>query len=154
MRKKSPSLSKVMEIILIMTLVGADALMILAPFLTKTLFYIYLQEHNVPYLDVLYYGFLYLMAVLGIAIVWELLRLMKTISNENPFIESNVKGFIRICYYAFGIGLANAPLFIATTEFIFCLLMVLPPVAGLCCRVIAELFRKAIDYKRENDLTI
>jgi len=93
-------------------------------------------------------------ALLDLFILWELASIMKTINNKNPFVEKNIRSFrnISLCCIGtsilFGVKLFFYPT-VLTIAFTYVLL-----IAGLSALVFSQLFKKAVEYKNENDLTI
>lgn len=97
--------------------------------------------------------FLMTVGTLGLFIIFELIVMLRTISRD-PFIKENVRYLNRIGAVAFII----AALFflkcllyvtILTLGFGICLV-----VCGLFAFTLAHLFKNAVAYKEENDLTI
>ena len=84
----------------------------------------------------------------------ELRRIFKTLEDMNPFIESNVKslnrmGFLMVAVFAMfiiKIALLNT-IMTMICAFAFIIL-------AIFCFVLADVFRQAVIYKQENDLTI
>jgi hypothetical protein len=84
----------------------------------------------------------------------ELRRIFKTLEDMNPFIEANVKslnrmGFLMVVVFAMfivKIALLNT-IMTMISAFAFIIL-------AIFCFVLADVFRQAVIYKQENDLTI
>lgn len=92
--------------------------------------------------------------ILSLAIVFELIKVFKTVLRDDCFIKENVVSLNRMCWYSFGIAVMMLLrcLFYVTIgslamAFVFF-------IAGLFSKVLAQVFDKAITYKLENDLTI
>lgn len=94
--------------------------------------------------------------VCGVGALWilaELILVMKTLKHD-PFVVRNAKAFSRMAIAAE----ALAVLFGVKTAFFFtpmtlacCIVLLL---CGLFAAVLSGVFRRAIEYKQENDLTI
>lgn len=92
--------------------------------------------------------------IFGIIIVGQLRKMMKTVLEDNCFVWSNVKSLesMSVC------SLAIVVLFIIKTCFLptpatFIIVLVFF-IASLFSVVLSCVFRQAINYKEENDLTI
>ena len=98
-------------------------------------------------------AFLTAMGLIALWILGELVAVLRTV-EEDPFIMKNARAFFRMGFAAEAAALA----FIAKcfTAFTFmtavCGLVML--LAGLFALVLAQVFRRAVEYKQENDLTI
>lgn len=87
-------------------------------------------------------------------ILWQLIGLLKTIDRHDPFIEANVRGLRRIAYCAWVIAaLFAVMMFFRATILTFAIAYIFL-LAGFCFIVLAGLFRRAVKFKTENDLTI
>lgn len=92
--------------------------------------------------------------VCGLMIVWQLRKMMKTVIDQNCFIDENVKS----------LKMMGAASFVITALFLLKLLFLITAatfviiitffIAGLFSNVLACVFREAIRYKEENELTI
>lgn len=101
----------------------------------------------------LFYGFLLLAGLLALWVLFELLLVVQTVAKD-PFVERNVKAFLRMGVAAEAAGvlfLAKCFVFFTPMTAVSALVMVL---SGLFALVLAEVFGKAVAYKRENELTI
>lgn len=92
--------------------------------------------------------------ILSLAIVFELIKMFKTVLREECFVKENVTSLNRMCWYSFGIAVMMlvrcgfyATVGALSMAFVFM-------IAGLFSKVLAQVFDRAIDYKLENDLTI
>jgi len=97
--------------------------------------------------------FVYAAGAIAVWILVELILVLRTLSRD-PFIERNCRAFFRMGIVALTAGL----LFIASTLVAFTFATVICAIVMLLCGmfalVLAEVFKKAIEYKHENDLTI
>lgn len=92
--------------------------------------------------------------ICGMNIIYELRKMMRTVLAQNCFVGSNVKSLKKMSALSVGI----AVLFILKCVFIptpatFIIVLVFFVAALFSC-VLSCVFREAIDYKEENDLTI
>jgi hypothetical protein len=101
----------------------------------------------------LFYGFLVMAGLLALWVLFELLLVMRTVTDD-PFVERNVGAFLRMGIAAEAAGalfLAKCFVFFTPMTAICGIVMLL---SGLFALVLAGVFRKAVAYKRENELTI
>lgn len=93
-------------------------------------------------------------SLFGVMILEQLRKVMKTVMNENCFVWENVKSLERMAVYSSVISV----LFLGKVFFIPSpatgVIIIVFFVAGLFSQVLAFVFRDAINYKEENDLTI
>ncbi len=97
--------------------------------------------------------FLTVAAAFALWILFELLLVMRTVFSD-PFVERNVRAFVRMGIAAEVAGAMFAVRCIAyfTPMTAVCAIVML--LAGLFALVLAGVFRRAVAFKRENDLTI
>ena len=92
--------------------------------------------------------------ITSLYILWEIRRIFKTIVNTNPFTIENVSVLRRIALASFVIAVT----YIAKCIFWFTLataiIIIIFAIAGLFCLVLADVFKQAVLYKEENDLTV
>ena len=106
--------------------------------------------------DHFWYAVISIMAVgvFTLLILFELRKMMKTVIEDNCFVEANVKSLYHMGTYAFVItGIKTLRCFVYFTP----AAMVIAGVflfAGLFSKVLARVFDRAVTYKQENDLTI
>ena len=97
--------------------------------------------------------FLMMAAVLGLWVIWELIRMMRSVSSD-PFIAKNVTSLRRIGALAMAIALL---FFLKCLYYVTFLTMVcgfLFVICGLFAFTLCSLFKRAVAFKEENDLTI
>lgn len=87
-------------------------------------------------------------------ILWLLIGLLKTVNNRDPFVRSNVRGLNHIAISSFAISALctalacfRATVLTFSTAYIFL-------IAGFCGVVLSGLFKRAVAYKTEIDLTV
>lgn len=90
----------------------------------------------------------------ALAILYELRKMMKTVIEEDCFVQQNVKSLDRMGGFAFAIVIIKAVrsiyIFTATGVVVAGVFFF----AGLFSKVLARVFDQAVKYKQENDLTI
>lgn len=92
--------------------------------------------------------------VFSCLIIFELKKMIKTIENEDCFVMENVYSLKRMGIFAYVIALAcTTRMFLYWTPGAFALVIVFV-LAGLLSYVLAGVFKKAVEYKLENDMTI
>ncbi len=98
-------------------------------------------------------AFLTAAAALALWVLFELLLVMRTVPRD-PFVERNVRAFVRMGAAAEAAGAMFAVRCAAyfTPMTAACAIVML--LAGLFALVLAGVFRRAVAYKQENDLTI
>jgi len=97
--------------------------------------------------------FLMLVGVLGLFIIFELIIMLRTMTRD-PFVRRNVKSLNIIGVTAFITAIlffAKCFLYVTFLTLIFGICLV---ILGLFAFTLANLFKKAVEYKEENDLTI
>ena len=146
--------AKILRIILYVGFAAGSVMTATMPFMIKTYMKILYDAYE------LYEGylifitvFLMIVGVLGLFIVFELIIMLRTITT-NPFVKRNVKSLNIIGITAF----VTAILFFVKC-FLYITIMTL--IGGVCLVILglfaftlADLFKKAVRYKEENDLTI
>lgn len=98
-------------------------------------------------------AFLTAMGAMALWILGELIGVLRSVDTD-PFEERNVRAFFRMGMAAelAGVAFFIKCLFLFTFMTAVCgLVMIL---SGLFALVLAQVFRRAVAYKRENDLTI
>ncbi|MBO4913129.1 MAG: DUF2975 domain-containing protein, partial [Butyrivibrio sp.] len=90
----------------------------------------------------------------ALLILYELRKMMKTVTDDDCFVDANVKSLYRMGTYAF---------IITAIKLLRCFVYFTPGAviiagvflfAGLFSKVLARVFDRAVRYKQENDLTI
>ncbi len=149
---KLESLSKVLKICLQITfIVGLFVTAFLGVILKR--YFGWYFWHNERY----YWACLILLTPCGLCslnILWQLAGLLKTIHQKNPFVLKNVKYLSRIAISSFVISVMFFVLvFVQATMLTFAIGYIFL-IAGFLFIVLSGLFKKAVEYKNENDLTI
>lgn len=97
---------------------------------------------------------LYVSGIPAIILVYQFIKLFKSLKEDNPFIQNNVKALTiaSICSLIIAIEYIVG-MFIILSVFAIIITGVFA-IAWLGLYILSELLKKAIDYKEENDLTI
>ena len=92
--------------------------------------------------------------ILGVTIIYELRRMMKTVMEEECFVTANVTNLRHMARLSFGITILwIIKLFFNPTPAALVIIIVFF-IAALFSQVLACVFNQAIAYKEENDFTI
>ncbi len=104
-----------------------------------------------------YWGCIILISISGLCavyIIFQLIKIMDTISNKNPFIKKNVDCLKKIAFTSFIISLCFAILMILRASIFTFAISYTFFIAGLSFLVFSGIIDKGITYKDENDLTV
>lgn len=92
--------------------------------------------------------------ILGILIIGQLRKMMRTVLGESCFVYENVRSLNRMAMFSFGISIMFLiKLFVLPTMATVVIILVFF-IAALFSEVLAQVFERAVKYKEENDLTI
>jgi len=92
--------------------------------------------------------------IFGLLIVDQLRKMMRTVVNQNCFVEENVRSLEVMGCFSFFIAIVFIlKLLFLPTPATF-IIIVTFFIAGLFSEVLSCVFREAVRYKEENDLTI
>lgn len=97
---------------------------------------------------------LYVSGIPALIIVYEFIKMFGTLKRDNPFVMENVKclEIVSKCSLIISITYTIGMFFIVSVFEIIAIAIFI--IAWLGTYVLAELLRKAVEYKEENDLTI
>lgn len=140
--------------LMIFLIIADVAVMVALPFILETLmgwFYEPIVTQN--YLA-FYYALLYTCGVLVVLILNDLRHLLSLTIREQPFVRETEKRLLRMGIEGFAIGLFLTTKIFVQNSFMTMTSAVVFIIAGLFCFVLSDLFKRAVDYKEENDLTI
>lgn len=98
--------------------------------------------------------FLYFTGVFCLWIVFEMNKIFKTLNRKNPFMMDNVVSFKKMSIGAFVISAAYIVKIIFYNSFFTVVITMIFILAGLFLVILAEVFKQAVEFKEENDLTI
>ena len=97
---------------------------------------------------------LYISGIVSLFIIYKFIVMFKTLKLNNPFVKENVTNLKHISYSCLIIAIIYfIAIFIFRTVFTSIIFMIFT-VAFLGTYILAELFKQAVTYKEENDLTI
>jgi hypothetical protein len=99
-------------------------------------------------------GFLYYTGILCLWIVFEMNKIFKTLNRKNPFMMDNVISLRKMSLAAFLITAAYIIKIIFYNSFLTIIITMIFIIAGLFLIILAEVFKQAVEFKEENDLTI
>ena len=92
--------------------------------------------------------------ICALYILWQLKRFFKTLIGGNPFVLENVSCLRKMSVSCFII----ACVFLLRAVYYFtleiCVIIIIFVVAGLICLTLKDVFKQAIAFKEENDLTV
>ena len=104
--------------------------------------------------ELIYTIVLFVSGVLAVYLLYNIKRMYKTLFSGNPFVDENVKAFRRIAVT----GCLISAVYLVKCFFSFTLssltIAIIFMVACLFSLTLKDLFKQAINYKAENDLTI
>jgi hypothetical protein len=116
------------------------------------------------YLDRLYYPaqrsyyfllfFLYFTGAFCLWIIYEMIKIFKTLNRKNPFMMDNVISLQKTAFSSFIIAAAYIVKIIFYNSFLTMVITMIFVIAGLFLTILSEVFKQAVEYKEENDLTI
>lgn len=95
--------------------------------------------------------------VLGVSacvLLRELRRIFKTVLNENCFVQENVVSLNKMGNWSFFIALMSVVRSIVYMTIAMLVVILVFIIAGLFSKVLSSVFREAVQYKEENDLTV
>ena len=110
-----------------------------------------------PRLNNMWYFTMALLMVTGAVGVYILITLRcmyKTLLSGNPFVESNVKAFFRMAVSCAVIAVCYIVKCFVVFSFGTAIVAIVFVIASLFCTTLGDLFRKAVEYKQENDWTV
>ncbi|AOT69390.1 DUF2975 domain-containing protein [Geosporobacter ferrireducens] len=105
----------------------------------------------------MYYFLLGLLAITGIlalGIVREIRRIFNTLNGKDPFIIENVKSLKHMGIFSFAIAFCYGTKIFFLNSFFTIIILMIFVIAGFFSIILAEVFRKAVEVKVENDYTI
>lgn len=109
----------------------------------------YFRE-NIPQLSVIFI----VSGLFAVLIIRELRKMFRSVLANDCFIYENVRSLNKMSIYSFIIAMITCcRLFLYITPAVVIVILVFV-IAGLLCKVLSQVFDKAVTYKLENDLTI
>ena len=147
MNRTSRRLALATIVVICIGIAGMAAIFVAIPWLARVLRFVFPQY--VPTLIFMYIG-----ALLALWLLAEFLLIMRTVQRGQPFVLRNVRSLLHIAICC-GICAADMLFMVFVTPSV-----TLGICAGilafgmLCAIVLAHVFRQAVLFKEENDLTI
>lgn len=145
-------LTGIVKRMLDLVLIGGAGIILSLPVSLKWYFNTIYRINNESYGFLM--GFLYVTGVLCLVIVYEMRKIFKTINKRDPFIAENVRSLKRMAVASFAIAICYIVKIFLFNSFLTIIIAMIFTIAGLFTIILAELFRQAVQYKEENDLTI
>lgn len=145
-------LSGTVKIFLDMVFIGGILILISLPVTLKWYFYILANSSNENFYFLL--AFLYVTGLFCLTIVYELRKIFKSLNRMNPFMMDNVKSLKNMAIAAFAIAVAYIVKVIFFNTILTMIVTMIFIIAGLFSLILSEVFKQAVIYKEENDLTI
>lgn len=114
-------------------------------------------EYYLPEMEVKYWPMLFTClsaGICGIVIVYQLRKIMKTVTNKDCFVDNNIRSLKmmgKVSFIISAIFTIKLSFMITPATFIIILTFF---IAGLFSHVLSCVFQEAVRYKKENDLTI
>lgn len=153
-------LSGCVKILLDLAFFGGLLIYITLPFCLKDYLNLISLDRNKSYYssgNENYYFLLVLLYITGffcLVLVFEMIKIFKTINNRNPFQMNNSRSLRKISACSFAIAAAYIVKIFIYNSFLTIIIAMVFILAGLFTIILAELFKQAVIYKEENDLTI
>lgn len=145
-------LSGYVNILLHLVFAGGLGIMLTLPFLLDWYFgRLYFPAQRSFYFLLF---FLYFTGAFCLWIVFEMIRIFKTLNRKNPFMMDNVTSLRRMAFAAFVIAAAYLLKIILFNSFLTMIITMIFIIAGLFLVILSEVFKQAVEFKEENDLTI
>ena len=145
------SISNYIRICLQLVFIGGTLILITLPFLLNY----YLQLFNLPtdiYPPTL--TLLYVSGIPALIIIYQFIKLFESVKDANPFVTKNSNYLKTSSFCSLIIAIEYfISIFIFKSVFTIIIMMIFI-IAWIGLYILSELFKQAINYKEENDLTI
>lgn len=145
------SISNYIKICLQLVFIGGTLILITFPFLLNY----YLQLFNLPtdiYPPTL--TLLYVSGIPALIIIYQFIKLFESLKDANPFVTNNSNYLKTSSFCSLIIAIEYfISIFIFKSVFTIIIMMIFI-IAWIGLYILSELFKQAINYKEENDLTI
>lgn len=92
--------------------------------------------------------------IAAVYILYEFKRMFKTLVGGNPFVAANVKSLKRMAVSCLIITAVYIIKCFTMFTFATVIIAIVFGIGTLFCLVLKDLFRQAVEYKEENDLTV
>ena len=140
--------------LMIFLMIANVAVMASLPFILETWMGWFYEPAIAQNFLTFYYALLYTCGILTLLILNNLHRLLDMTIRAQPFVRETEKRLYRMGIEGFLIGIFLTVKIFVQNSFMTMTSAVVFIIAGLFCFVLSDLFKRAVDYKEENDLTI
>jgi hypothetical protein len=145
-------LSGYVKKLLFLILVGGSLIILSLPLSLKWYIGEFRNNNSENYYFLL--GLLYYSGIFCLWIVFEMNKIFKTLNRKNPFMMDNVVSLKKMSIAAFAIAVAYIIKIVFYNSFLTIIITMVFIIAGLFLIILAEVFKQAVEFKEENDLTI
>ena len=149
---KNGELSRVVDVLLILLMIAAPILMVSLPW---TIPLITDRTPGEPLF--LYEKYLVILLISGLLaelVLWQAHGIMRNVSNGRAFSADTVRRLKVIGAECLSVGILYAVATFLVTKFFTIVVLVTFVIVGMILLVFSDLFRQAVEYKEENDMTI
>ncbi|MDP4179262.1 MAG: DUF2975 domain-containing protein [Bacillota bacterium] len=146
------SLASYLKIFLDLVFFGGLIIFIGLPFFLKWYVNILKSSYHENYYFLIV--FLYFTGFFALYLFHEVRKVFKTLNRKNPFMMDNVISLKRISICCFIISFAYIIKIFFYNSILTMIITMIFIIGGLFIIVMAEVFKQAVEYKEENDLTI
>ena len=97
---------------------------------------------------------IFISGIMSLLIVNELRKMFKTVIDDDCFVDENVASLVKMGNYSFVVAvitLIRCLFYVTPASFVIIIVFV---IAALFSKVLSQVFKKAVSYKKENDMTI
>lgn len=147
-------LSVILEVLTLAIMITGIVMLFMLPFLLDYMLSGRYEAYGHKYYYIVLLALLEYTDILGIISFWQVKKILHNVNSNKPFVMENAKRIRRvsICSAVLAVGYAAAIFFLRSPFVIID--FVLFAVISLALLVCAELFKMAVKYKDENELTI
>lgn len=132
---------------------GGIVSVLAVPWLGKY-FYLWFYNGNYPYFYSITVPFLCCSGIFAVLILFYLKKMFRTLLGGNPFVEENIRCFRKMAVFCACISvIAIVKCFLLFSPAALIIIVVFS-IGTLFCLTLKDIFKQAISYKEENDLTI
>lgn len=103
---------------------------------------------------VVMFSTLFVSGIIALLIISELRKMFRTVIADDCFVAENVASLVKMGNYSFIIAmltLARSIFYVTPASIVIIIVFV---IASLFSKVLSQVFKKAVAYKKENDMTI
>lgn len=123
--------------------------------LLPAIIYIFSKYNNYykKYIVVMFLA-LFVSGIIALLIISELRKMFRTVIADDCFVDENVVSLIKMGNYSFIIAmitLVRSIFYVTPASIVIIIVFV---IASLFSKVLSQIFKKSVAYKKENDMTI